>query len=307
MLLKEFPDIHWLKKAIQQNFSERKTWNDKLLPNSGWPTAILNVNTNEVERTDIKGPFSLFLNLNGNSQVRCDKKSVTLNTDTYVISNSGQHYDLLINEKRKTETFNIHFGEKLYQDTLHTLTQSSELLMENLSSSKVEFNQVIRSNFRDPQFNGLVNQVKSQYRKEEKEHSLFELLSFVLSSHNKQLRQVEHIASAKASTKIELARRIYLAIDYIHAYYYQQLTLDQLAQVAMLSKFHFLRVFKDIYQASPHQYIKNLRLQKAIELIRENRLPLSQIAHLVGIENGSSLSRMVYQSTGSRPSVYSRN
>lgn len=307
MLLTEFPDIQWLRKAIQQNFSERRSWDNKPLPNTGWPTAILKVKTNQVERTDIKGPFSLFLNLSGKSEVSCDNKTIRLNSDTYMTSNHGQHYDLVINEIQSTETFNIHFGEKLFQDTLLSLTRSSDQLLNEPASSYTEFNQINRSQFRGDQFNSLVKRVYDSYQKEEKESSLFDLLSHILIENNKHLRQLSDMSSIKSSTRSELVKRIYLSVDFIHAYYDQSITLDQLAEVSMLSKFHFLRVFKSIFNISPHQYIKQIRLQKAIALIKKDQMPLYLVAQQVGIENGSSLSRMMYQLTGQRPSALTEN
>ncbi|WP_422360420.1 helix-turn-helix transcriptional regulator [Reichenbachiella sp.] len=307
MLLTEFPDIHWLKKAIQQNFSEKRSWDNKPLPNLGWPTAILNVKTSQAERTDIKGPFSLFLNLSGTSEVTCDHKSIRLNTDTYLLSNHGQHYDLLINEQQTTETFNIHFGEKLYQDTIHALTNSNEQLLDEPSPYVIEFNQSIRTHFRGTQFNTLIEKVQASYQNEEKESSLFDLLSYILKENNKHLREADNLSSVRLSTKAELLKRIYLSVDFIHAYYCKPITLEQLAEVAMLSKFHFLRVFKSIFRISPHQYIKQIRLQKAIALIKKDQLPLYLVAQQVGIENGSSLSRMMYQLTGQRPSTFTEN
>lgn len=307
MLLSEFPDINWLKKAIQQNFSERRSWDNKPLPYEGWPTAILNVKTNHAERKDIKGPFSLFLNISGSSEVACDQKTVQLNTDTYLLSNHGQNYDLMINDCRPTETFNIHFGEKLYFDTIHVLTQNEKQLLDAVTTSCSEHNHIIKSNFRGDQFNTLLKEVQKNYQNEEKEHSLFELLSYILLENNKQFQQLNDISTVRNATKTELIRRVYLSVDFIHAHYTKQITLDQLADVAMLSKFHFLRVFKSLFKLSPHQYIKHIRLQKATELIKKEDLPLYVVASQVGIENGSSLSRMMYQLTGQRPSDLTRN
>lgn len=65
MILKEFPDINWLKRQIKSNFENRKTWENIRLKQSGWPSVILNVKTSGVERTAIKGPFTLFMNHSG--------------------------------------------------------------------------------------------------------------------------------------------------------------------------------------------------------------------------------------------------
>lgn len=307
MLLKEFPDINWLKKAIAQNFAERRSWDNRPLPNIGWPTAILNVKTGHAERKDVKGPFSLFINKSGVSHVSCDSKTVSITEDTFVLSNNGQPYDLLINNKLPTETFNIHFGEKLYKDTVYSLSQKNEALLDNIESPNVEFNLEIRSGFRDTTFNTLVRNVENAYRNEEKENELHVLLSHILLADSKHLTDINNISDLKSSTKTELIRRTYLAVDFIHAHYAEAITLDDMADVAMLSKFHFLRVFKSVFRRSPHQYIKQIRLQKATALIRQNDLPLYLIAQQVGIENGSSLSRMMYQLTGQRPSTIAAN
>ncbi|MEO9965378.1 MAG: AraC family transcriptional regulator [Reichenbachiella sp.] len=307
MLIKEFPDIHWLKTAIAQNFELRESWDKKPLPNTGWPTAILNVTTKQVERKDIKGPFSLFLNKSGKSVVTCDQKTIVLSDETYVTSNSGQHYDLLIHERENTETFNIHFGDQLYQDVVHSLSNPHEGLLDRTTLNHTDHGLSIRSNFRDADFNALVKEVEDSYQSEKKEESLYHLLAHLLYANNAHIRQIQNISEIKSSTKTELVRRIYLSIDYIHASYAEHITLDRLATVAMLSKFHFLRVFKAIFGLSPHQYLKRVRLQKAIALIQKNNMPLYLVAQQVGIENGSSLSRMIYQLTGQRPSVLQAN
>lgn len=302
MLLKEFPDISWLKNAIARDFDMKRSWDNRILPHAGWPTAILNVKTNLAERKDIRGPFSLFMNISGHSRVTCDHKTVKISSDTYVLSNNGQPYDLIIDEKQSIETFNIHFGEKLFTDTFHVLTGSNRHLLDNISATTESFNLPIRSSFRDEVFNSLVREVKLNYENEENEHTLHALLSHLLTSSSEQLQRIENINSLKSSTKEELIRRIYLGVDFMHSHFNEAITLDQIAQAAMMSKFHFLRVFKSVFGISPHQYIKQIRIQKATDLIRKNNLPLYLIAQSVGIENGSSLSRMMYQTTGKRPS-----
>lgn len=301
MILKEFPDINWLKKAISKDFAEKKSWDNKPLPHPGWPTAVLNVETAHVERIDIKGPFSIFLNKKGVSQIRCDKKTISVSNDNYVLSNHGQHYDLRVDQTQPIETYNIHFGDKLFKDTVCSLSTDYHDMMDNLSIETGEFNLPIKSGFRDTKFNALIKEVELSHGSDNQEYALHELLSFLLTTQSDHYRQIKSISNLKISTKTELIKRIYLAVDFIHAHYTLPITLDQMAETAMLSKFHFLRIFKSVFHLSPHQYIKRLRVEKATALIKEKNLPLYLIAQEVGIENGSSLSRMMYQVTGRRP------
>ena len=47
----------------------------------------------------------------------------------------------------------------------------------------------------------------------------------------------------------------------------QKFNLDDLAQEAYLSKYHFIRTFKALFHMSPYQYVLQLRLRKAKELL----------------------------------------
>ena len=98
-----------------------------------------------------------------------------------------------------------------------------------------------------------------------------------------------------------------MARDYIHVFYQQPISLQELAGVSCLSRFHFLRLFKEAFYVSPYQYIKKIRIQHAIYLIGEKKHTLDDIAVMVGLKNGSSLSRMIYQSQGVYPTALLRD
>ncbi len=309
MLVKQFPDIHWLKSKIKQNFGDRRALNDVVLKHSGWPTIILNTKTSFAERSDIKGPFSIFLNRCGSSSIGLDGKTFKVNDQCFSTSNLGQHYDLLINERQATETLNIHFGEHFYFETLKALKFSDEkLLGDQAISENFPLNLVPRTSFRSVEFNQLVEEVMLSYElgapEVVKEEHLHNLLKYVLIQNSKELRLLSSLPIKKTSTKEELARRLFTARDYIHAYYYKDISLDELSQVSCLSKFHFLRTFKEAFQCTPYQYIKKLRIEKAMDLIKMTKNSLEEIATDIGLENASSLSRLVYQQTHHYPSYF---
>lgn len=301
LLLHEFPDISWLKKAIAENFRKQQGWDNEPLIAKGWPTVLLQFKAKEVQRKEIKGPFSLFLNKSGFSQITCDQRSVKINDDAYVATNAGQLYDLEIQGK-ETEISNIHFGQQLLEDTVHFLSKREEALLWNIKPDQQELNLSIRSTFRSEPFNKLVTAVEINQGCEGEEESLFNLLSHVLLEQNKDLRQLNTPLQIKKSTQEELIKRVYLAVDYIHSQYATAITLDLLANIAMLSKYHFLRVFKSVFTMSPLQYVKCIRIQKAVSLLKSTDSPLYLVAAAVGVENASSLSRMMYQELGIRPS-----
>jgi len=85
--------------------------------------------------------------------------------------------------------------------------------------------------------------------------------------------------------------RILRVIDYIHANAADDLCLDQLADVAALSRFHWHRVFTAVMGASPAQIIRSVRMHKATMLLLRTDMPIGEIAALVGYANKSSFVR----------------
>jgi AraC family transcriptional regulator len=82
--------------------------------------------------------------------------------------------------------------------------------------------------------------------------------------------------------------RILRVIDYIHSHSDQDLSLDQLADVAAMLRFYWHRVFSAVIGASPASVIRSVRLHKASMLLVRTDLPVRDIAKRVGYINERS-------------------
>lgn len=98
--------------------------------------------------------------------------------------------------------------------------------------------------------------------------------------------------------------RILRVIDYIHAHAADDLSLDQLADVAAMSRFHWHRVFTAIMGASPAQIIRSVRMHKATMLLLRTDLPIPQIAAHVGYPNERSFARTFKEAHGQTPRAF---
>ncbi len=95
-----------------------------------------------------------------------------------------------------------------------------------------------------------------------------------------------------------------LVLDYIHENYHRPISLDELARVAGRSQFHFSRRFKERTGQSPHQYVINRRIALAQRLLREERLPIAEIAYACGFSSQSHLTDMFRRRIGITPGRY---
>ena len=71
--------------------------------------------------------------------------------------------------------------------------------------------------------------------------------------------------------KMYVYKRIVDAKLFIDQNYTSALDLNQIAETAHYSKFHFLRLFKKCFGMSPNQYLQDLRLKKAKTLLRRGK------------------------------------
>jgi AraC family transcriptional regulator len=86
--------------------------------------------------------------------------------------------------------------------------------------------------------------------------------------------------------------------DYVVANLDAPIDVAALANIAGRSPFHFSRVFARSVGMTPHRWVVHLRLQRAIELVREGRSGLAEIAARTGFADQSHLSRWVRRVNG---------
>lgn len=103
----------------------------------------------------------------------------------------------------------------------------------------------------------------------------------------------------------EAAPRFAPVIDYLRANLARRLTLDELAAVAGLSPFHFLRSFQAQYHATPQQMLMALRLFEAKRRLAAGEPP-TQVALASGLTDQAHLTRAFSRRYGVTPSRYQK-
>jgi AraC family transcriptional regulator len=89
--------------------------------------------------------------------------------------------------------------------------------------------------------------------------------------------------------------------DYVVAHMDERIEVGALAKIAGRSPFHFTRVFARSVGMTPYRYVVHLRLQRALELMRDGRHGLAEIAAATGFADQSHLSRWVRRVHGVSP------
>jgi AraC-like DNA-binding protein len=106
--------------------------------------------------------------------------------------------------------------------------------------------------------------------------------------------------------KVYLYRRIVQAKIFMDEHFADSIDVNKIADEASFSKFHFLRLFKKIYNKTPHQYLIAVRIEKALQLLN-NENAVSDVCYSVGFESLSSFSTLFKRIVGVAPSAYVAN
>lgn len=99
-------------------------------------------------------------------------------------------------------------------------------------------------------------------------------------------------------------RRLVRVIDLIRARYADQLSLDELASEACVSKFHFARLFRARTGLSPHAYLLAERMKVAQDLLLGTDLQVSEVARRAGYPRASSFATAFKEANGTTPSRF---
>ena len=101
--------------------------------------------------------------------------------------------------------------------------------------------------------------------------------------------------------------RLRRSIRYMEQNLERPFSLENVAQVACLSKYHFCRMFKKHVGSSPYQYLLNLRVCRASFLLRRADLTVSSVAMRAGFHDLSEFNKQFKKITGVTPTAHRKS
>lgn len=102
------------------------------------------------------------------------------------------------------------------------------------------------------------------------------------------------------------ARQLKRVREFIDAQIPIEITISDLAALAGLSHYHFIRAFKDTVGFTPYQYVQSERIRRARALLSNPDLSLGDVALAVGFSDASHLNRVFRKFVGVTPTAFRR-
>lgn len=118
---------------------------------------------------------------------------------------------------------------------------------------------------------------------------------------------LEHTTSPPRRTPAVTRRTrqaIFTTLDHLERNASEACSISGLASIVGLSPYHFLRLFKRESGVTPYRFLMQARIRKAVELLRDTRLPVTEIGFSVGFGDLSNFINFFRREIGCSPSQF---
>lgn len=223
----------------------------------------------------------------GNAVIRCNSRKFEVTANDFAIINSRElHYieniggsltlymikiDLTFIYSNKADSIQAQFLTPLSQNLIlfENVVRNDESLLRCV-------NRMIREYFTKEI--GFELAIKSQ---------VYDLIVILLRGYVKKIYNENELKS-----KLLLLQHLKNVITYIENNFTEKIDLERLSKIAGFSKGHFCRLFKQITGMSAIDYINNLRINKAFDLLKSSDLNITEIAVSCGFNDSNYFSRI---------------
>lgn len=254
------------------------------------------------------GPISTALSfkavLRGSVALTLGRRRLALEPGYFLLVNAGDEYSVAIDSLQPVDCFSVHFQPEMAAEVAAAEGADWRAALEPGArpGAPPRLHEAL-----SPLHAGLQARVQQLAHSARSGHpdamaleqNFMLLLQQLLRDQGQSRRQaLAALPAARPSTRQELLRRVDWAADYLLSNYAEPVTLDQVAEAALLSKYHLLRAFQQVKRCSPHQFLRARRVEVARRLLADPDLDLQSVATATGFGSRWTLQRALRQHCG---------
>ena len=279
----------------------------------GWPNLAFRSHATHVHFPEHSGVLSIKCAFSGEEIYEVEGRPLPVSDSSYLIINEGRRYASYIDSETTVESLCIFFHPGFARSLLRSLRTRTERLLDEPAAMEGMSPFFFERLYPHDQ---IVSPVLFRIREalttgdtepvwlEEQFHLVLERL---LAVHSSVFAETERLPAVRVATRLELYQRLYWAKEFMDANLGESLRLAQIAEIACLSPHHFLRLFKQLFHLTPHQYLTTRRLEMAQQLLRKTELPVTDICLEVGFVSLGTFSHLFRRKHGVSPLQYRRD
>lgn len=246
--------------------------------------------------------IQFFYFIEGEAMLSCSSNKIHVKADDIVIINREElHYCENLCNKLTYYIIRVDFSF-LFSNQVDSCQTK---FMAPLSQNLILFENLVRN---DDDIVKCINKVIKEYFTKDIGFELavkayiYELIVQLIRKYVKRIFTREEF-----DLKVVNLRRFNTILKYIGDNFAGKISIDELAAMANVSKYHFCRLFKQITGKSAVDYINKLKIDKAIKLLCESNLNITEIALSCGFNDSNYFSRIFKKYKGISPVQFRKN
>lgn len=224
---------------------------------------------------------------NGSGIIECNLKPLHVSAGDFIVVNSND----------------LHRGLSLSDDFRYycIIMDSSMLQSKTIDTCETKYlipimqNRILFSNLvsEDKDIEACLKHFIKEYINKEMGYelelkgTLYRILALLLRRHVKSI-----LTEDESNVRTKNLERFNPVLKYIEANYNEMLSHDKVSAMANMSRFHFCRLFKELTGKTLNEYINSIRINKAVELIKNSELSITEIALSTGFNDLNYFCRM---------------
>lgn len=261
---------------------------------------------------DFEGCLSIKSVAEGTAAWETERRRFLLDEDCWMILNDRQRYTITIEALRPVTTFCLFFERGFVEELHRARVTPSQALLDSprpFRTGAVEFYNRI-----EPPGDRVADALK-HFRRElgagrvsrvEWDQSFLEVAELLVDGRRDAAAAIARLPALRNSTRLELYRRLLRGRDFLLSSLHQPIRLDDIAEAACLSAFHFHRAFTHAFRETPHRYLTRHRLQRAARLLRRGESSVTEVCLGTGFESPASFSNLFRRHYGASPREFSK-
>lgn len=247
-------------------------------------------------------PIAIKTVIQGTENYHFDKKIFRAQANKVIVGNQFSKARVLIDSQTDVKGMCIDFGQNTiaayleelnFSDALKGRILEGQTLTGELKSQSIFLQQDLFQLYRLLQVSPDVQSIKD---------TLSNLLDTYLQIQQFRLENAGYLPFKKEETRIYNADILLDSKVYLEQHLDQDVNLAMLSAQVGLSKFQLLRLFKQAFGKTPHQYLTELRLFKAKTLLKTH--PINEVAQLSGFADSSAFGKAFKLNFGLTPSEF---
>lgn len=240
-----------------------------------------------------KTPYLFIANFLNTGRYVANKRKIEVSDKRFYFLNHNDNLEIDFSESKPIQTLFILFKPQFINDCFSYLLQSNEQLLSVPQITNTEITIPTVPFALDMAMMSKISLLtKAEQSKDNINNHLTELAIDIAVQICCTQTKMNSIQAVKRTTREEIYSRIFQSIEIMNDSIYEKKTLDKIAELVCMNKFHFLSHFKSITGTTPHQYYTQIKLQKAFELLHSKDYSVSEVCFALDFESVGSFSNL---------------